>query len=216
MDRPKPDFQENPGGKNRIHDQDDLRDGKARELPAHALSEIPRRMHASREIALAGEELGVNFLVPGVGFGAVAYKVAGGGLHVLRGGEQAGRAELVRELRRFLGRRIRHQAIDAAAYEIKGVDTYSQLWGPLKAARLWSACVGLSLVLLVTVGMVTGVVWVSLLLGGAGAVTCWISAARYAKSPTPAAQGRMDTLAGLWVFSCYAIAGFAPALKGML
>ena len=98
------------------------------------------------------------------------------------------------------------------ANEIAGVDTYSRLWGPQKAARVWSACVGLSLALLIGVGAVTGVIAISLVLGGTGAALCWISAAAYARSPTPKAEKRMDTLAGLWVFACYAIAGFAPVV----
>ncbi|MEH6835760.1 MULTISPECIES: UbiA family prenyltransferase [Falsihalocynthiibacter] len=100
----------------------------------------------------------------------------------------------------------------APAREIVGVDTYSGLWGPAKAVLIWTACVGASFALLLGVGALTGVFWISFVLGGSGAALCLISAVAYAKSPTEKAEKRMDTLAGLWVFSCYAIAGFAPIL----
>ncbi len=96
--------------------------------------------------------------------------------------------------------------------EISGVETYSGMWGPQKAARIWCACLLLSFVLLLGVGAVTGVFWIIAVLGGGGMVTCLASAAGYAKSPTAKAEKRMDTTAGLWVFACYAIAGFLPIL----
>ena len=94
--------------------------------------------------------------------------------------------------------------------EIAGVDSYSSLWGPGRAALVWSVCVVLSFALLMGVALVTGAIWVTLALGGAMALVCLGAAAGYARAPSPAAQKRMDTLAGLWVFGCYALAGFAP------
>jgi len=99
--------------------------------------------------------------------------------------------------------------------EIDGVDTYSGLWGPRKAALIWAACVVVSWGLLVGVGAATGVVWVAALLGGAGAFLCLRAAAAYVAAPTAAAQKRLDTVAGLWVFACYALAGFAPLIVRM-
>ncbi len=99
--------------------------------------------------------------------------------------------------------------------EIDGVDTYSGLWGPKKAALIWAACVVVSWGLLVGVAVATGVVWVAVLLGGAGALWCLRAAAAYAAVPTIAAQKRLDTAAGLWVFACYALAGFAPLIVRM-
>ncbi|MGB3277713.1 MAG: UbiA family prenyltransferase [Pseudorhodobacter sp.] len=100
--------------------------------------------------------------------------------------------------------------------EIEGVDTYSSLWGSKKAALIWAACIVASFALLLGVGMATGVFWISLVLGGVGAAICVISAGNYAKAPTAQAEKRMDTLAGLWVFACYAIAGFTPVLMRVL
>jgi len=100
--------------------------------------------------------------------------------------------------------------------EIAGVDSYSSLWGPVRAAAVWSGCLVVSLALLIGVASVTGAVWITLALGGAMAALCLVAAASYARAPTPAAQSRMDTLAGLWVFACYALAGFAPLiLRGL-
>lgn len=100
--------------------------------------------------------------------------------------------------------------------EIAGVDSYSALWGPARAALVWSGCVVVSFALLMGVAVVTGALWITLALGGAMAVLCLAAATRYARAPTPAAQTRMDTLAGLWVFACYALAGFAPLILRLI
>lgn len=100
--------------------------------------------------------------------------------------------------------------------EITGVSTYSGLWGPRRAAALWGLLVLLSLALLLGVAALTGVLVVTLILGGAGAAVCLRSAQLYACTPTPKTERRMDTMAGLWVFACYALAGFAPLVARML
>ncbi|WP_424944568.1 UbiA family prenyltransferase [Aliiroseovarius crassostreae] len=100
--------------------------------------------------------------------------------------------------------------------EISGVETYSGLWGARKAARIWGACVLLSFALLLGVGAATGVVWLSAALGGVGVAICLGVAASYARSPTTKAEKRMDMIAGLWVFACYAIAGFLPILMRVI
>ncbi|PCH96859.1 MAG: manganese transporter permease [Rhodobacteraceae bacterium] len=94
--------------------------------------------------------------------------------------------------------------------EIEGVDTYSGLWGHDRAATVWMACIFVSFVLLIAVGFVVGTAFVNMIIGLIGFITCFISARNYKKAPTNAAQKHMDTLAGLWVFLCYATAGFAP------
>jgi 4-hydroxybenzoate polyprenyltransferase len=102
------------------------------------------------------------------------------------------------------------------AHEIAGVETYSALWGPRKAALIWSGCAALSFALLLALGAATGTALLSLTLGGIGALSCGVSAALYAKAPTAQAEKRMDTIAGLWVFACYALAGLAPAVMRVL
>lgn len=96
--------------------------------------------------------------------------------------------------------------------EIDGVDTYSRLWGPRRAAVIWAALVALSFVLLLGVGYATGVFWITAVVGGVAMIICLQTAVQYAKGPTSAMQDRMDNLAGLWVFACYAIAGFTPLI----
>ena len=102
----------------------------------------------------------------------------------------------------------------ATENEIVGVDTYSRLWGPKTASGVWIMCVLLSWLLLLGVGAATGVFWWSVTLGGAGAMMCILAARAYSQSPTESAEKRMDKAAGLWVFACYAIAGFAPIFAG--
>ncbi|WP_336096346.1 UbiA family prenyltransferase [Roseovarius sp. CH_XMU1461] len=98
--------------------------------------------------------------------------------------------------------------------EIDGVDSYSGLWGYRRAATLWLGCVALSLVFLVATGFATGVGWLTLGVGVAAVLPCGLAARSYMRAPSPKAQERMDTVAGLWVFFCYATAGFLPFLVG--
>ncbi len=96
--------------------------------------------------------------------------------------------------------------------EVDGVDSYSGLWSPGVAAAVWFVCVAVAAVLLVGLGFATGVGWVSFLLALAGLTICAMAAFHYGRNPTPSAQARMDTISGLWVFFCYATAGFLPYL----
>ncbi len=98
--------------------------------------------------------------------------------------------------------------------EIEGVDTYSALWGHRRAAQVWIVCVLLSFVLLAGTGFATGIGWTSVLVAATALVPCGVAAHSYMRAPTPKAQEKMDTIAGLWVFFCYAAAGFLPFLIG--
>jgi 4-hydroxybenzoate polyprenyltransferase len=98
--------------------------------------------------------------------------------------------------------------------ERAGVETYSALMGPQRAATLWAACVALSFCLLLATGFAVGS---PLLVGVIGAVALGlplVSAAKYAKAATPKSQKTMDAVSGVWVLVCYAAAGFAPFLSG--
>ncbi len=97
-----------------------------------------------------------------------------------------------------------------------GVDTYSGLWGPRRAANIWLGFVGLSALLLMGVGIATGFAFAFGLITVVGVMVCTIVARRYVANPTPKAEKQMDTLAGLWVFGCYATAGFLPLALGGL
>ncbi|MEL6643393.1 MAG: UbiA family prenyltransferase [Pseudomonadota bacterium] len=96
--------------------------------------------------------------------------------------------------------------------EIAGVDTYSRLWGPSQAALIWIGCVALAAALLTVLGYATGTGPATLALALLGLGVCVAAALSYRRAPTPKAQDRMDTVSGLWVFFCYAVAGFLPLL----
>jgi len=100
--------------------------------------------------------------------------------------------------------------------EIDGVETYSKLWGVRKATLVWCLFVALSLVLLLGVGIATKASMLIAPLGVIGAALCYRAAHCYMNNPTPAHEKSVDTVAGLWVFLCYASAGFAPLLASIL
>ena len=104
----------------------------------------------------------------------------------------------------------------AAGAEIEGVDSYSRLWGPRRAARVWVGTVAVSALLLIGVGARTGALEISAIIAVLGLAACAGAARRYVAAPVPATQQRVDSLAGLWVFLCYATAGFAPFLARAL
>ncbi len=104
----------------------------------------------------------------------------------------------------------------AAQNERTGVDTYSKLWGPKRAALVWLAFVGVSALLLIGVGIATGFALTFTLISVLGFIFCIYAARRYACTPTPKTEKQMDTVAGLWVFGCYATAGFLPLALGGL
>lgn len=100
--------------------------------------------------------------------------------------------------------------------EREGVDTYSRLWGTKQAAHVWLSFVFVSAALLVGVGVATGFAGTFAAIALAGFATCAFVARSYVAEPTPKAEKQMDTLSGLWVFGCYAVAGFLPLALGGL
>lgn len=100
--------------------------------------------------------------------------------------------------------------------EIDGVETYSRLWGATRASMVWVGCILLSFCLLWAVGTVTQSGWFIAPLGAIMVGLCILRARVYARSPTPDAQDKMDAVAGFWVLTCYALAGFAPLIVRVL
>ncbi|MBB5723128.1 4-hydroxybenzoate polyprenyltransferase [Loktanella ponticola] len=96
--------------------------------------------------------------------------------------------------------------------EITGVETYSGLWGVRKASLIWMLCLVVSFGLLCGIGAVTRTLWIVGPLGLIAGAVCILRVLHYRSHPTPKAQADMDTIAGLWVFVCYAIAGFVPVV----
>lgn len=94
--------------------------------------------------------------------------------------------------------------------ERTGVETYSALMGPARAGLWWIGCVTIALALLVAVGLATGAPIATGAMGAVAALLTIASGLRYRADPTPARQAAVDRAAGLWVFACYAAAGFAP------
>jgi len=104
----------------------------------------------------------------------------------------------------------------APANERDGVETYSRLYGPRVSVRVWAGCCIGAWLLLSFIGFSAGTGWLAALLGAVMLVPVLVTARSFARDPTAALQQRIDTLAGLWVFACYAIAGFSPYLSGLL
>jgi 4-hydroxybenzoate polyprenyltransferase len=97
--------------------------------------------------------------------------------------------------------------------ERAGVETYSALFGPKQSAWAWAMLCVAAWLLLSVIGLISGASWLAAVLGAIALAPVLIAAHRFSGAPTPAGQKRIDQLAGLWVFACYAIAGFAPYLK---
>jgi 4-hydroxybenzoate polyprenyltransferase len=96
--------------------------------------------------------------------------------------------------------------------ERAGVETYSALLGPRRAAALWLAAAGLAYALLIGVGLSVGAPLIVAAIGGVALAALAGVVAQFIADPTPAGQKRIDALAGAWVFVCYGTAGFAPHL----
>ena len=94
--------------------------------------------------------------------------------------------------------------------EREGVETYSALLGPARAARIWVAAATAAFGLLVLLGVAVGAP-VAVAIPGAVALAAvaWIGLG-FARNPTVDGQKKVDLMAGLWVFVCYTAAGFAP------
>lgn len=102
----------------------------------------------------------------------------------------------------------------APANERPGVETYSSLLGPARSAWLWLAFATLAWCLLLVIGFLVGA---PLMVGGFSAILLVIMTAtawRFTLAPLPAGQGRIDSLAGIWVLGCYLLAGGVPLLPG--
>lgn len=98
--------------------------------------------------------------------------------------------------------------------ERAGVETYSALLGPRRAALAWAGCLILAFALLVGVGSAVKAPWLVGGIGALGLIAALAAASRYGRSPTPAAQKAADAMAGIWVLICYGAAGFAPLVSG--
>lgn len=97
--------------------------------------------------------------------------------------------------------------------ERNGVETYSGLWGPTRAACIWLAMCAVAWLLLLGVGVLVDA---PLAVAGPGILALLVvyhTARKFVAAPNPKNQKAIDTMAGLWVFSCYCLAGFAPFIS---
>jgi hypothetical protein len=94
--------------------------------------------------------------------------------------------------------------------ERPGVETYSALLGPRRAALLWAGAASVAFALLAGTGAATGRAAADALVGAAALAVVWFAALRFASRADPAGQKLIDALSGGWVLICYATAGFAP------
>ena len=102
----------------------------------------------------------------------------------------------------------------APASEREGVETYSSLLGPARAAFLWVVASAAAWLLLLGLGLALGA---PLLVGVPSFIALVVvvgAATRFARDPTQKGQKLIDNLAGLWVLVCYALAGFVPFFAG--
>lgn len=100
----------------------------------------------------------------------------------------------------------------APASERPGVETYSALLGPQRSTQLWLAVALLAWLLLLFIGILLGA---PILIGGTSAILLAImtvTALAFMRDPQPDGQDRLDTLAGVWVLTCYLLAGGIPLL----
>jgi 4-hydroxybenzoate polyprenyltransferase len=100
----------------------------------------------------------------------------------------------------------------APASERPGVETYSSLLGAAGSARLWLAIAALAWLLLLVIGFFVGA---PLTIGGISALLLAgmaVTVQGFVRDPQPSGQGRIDTLAGVWVLACYLLAGGVPLL----
>ena len=102
----------------------------------------------------------------------------------------------------------------APVSERPGVESYSGLWGPRRAAEIWIGCVILAYGLLLGVGWSMGALAIPALIGLGVLMAAVVAGMSFIAKPTPERAKRVDFMAGIWVLACYASAGFAPFLTG--
>ena len=82
----------------------------------------------------------------------------------------------------------------------------------VRSAQLWLGTSVFAWLLLLTIGFFVGA---PLTIGGLSAlllVVMAITMRRFTRDPAPSAQRRIDSLSGLWVLTCYLLAGAVPLL----
>jgi 4-hydroxybenzoate polyprenyltransferase len=105
------------------------------------------------------------------------------------------------------GRKLR-----APGQERPGVETYSALWGPRRAAWIWLACLGLAFACALWAGAWTGPGAARTACLALGALAALAQGLRFLGRMDPAAASRVEAASGLWTLFAYAWLGLAPFL----
>lgn len=98
--------------------------------------------------------------------------------------------------------------------EREGVETYSSLWGATQAAWIWLAMCAIAWVLLSGIGYMVDAFYAVALPGLLALGMVFYTVRQFSISPTVKQEKMIETVAGLWVFICYCLAGFAPFVSG--
>lgn len=98
----------------------------------------------------------------------------------------------------------------APEQERPGVESYSGLWGPRRAAAVWAGAVAVSAVMLLGLGAALGAPLTFAGLALLGTLMAAGAAHRFRSAPTAPAAGRLDLVSDLWILLCYAAAGGLP------
>jgi len=102
----------------------------------------------------------------------------------------------------------------APANERPGVETYSGAWGIPRACEAVYGAWLLAYAALVAYGAYFGMAaWFSAA-GTAAGLPLLLAVHSFETAPTPERQKRIETLSGVWVLACYALAGLLPFLGG--
>ncbi len=104
----------------------------------------------------------------------------------------------------------------AAESEREGVETYSALWGAANAAWIWAAMCSLAWLLLLAVGFSVNAIWAVVGPGTFALLAVVFVAKKFVESPNAKQEKAIENVAGLWVFVCYCLAGFAPFISGWI
>ncbi len=98
--------------------------------------------------------------------------------------------------------------------EREGVETYSGLLGHRKAAWIWAALCCVAWLLLAGVGLLVGAPFAVAAPGLLALAAIFWTVRKFIAAPTAKNEKTIDNAAGLWVFICYCLAGFAPIVSG--
>ena len=97
--------------------------------------------------------------------------------------------------------------------ERQGVESYSSLFGPKRAAMIWAGCCVVSWALLGAIGVLIGAAWLIFAAATIALVPILLLAWSFSRRPSVEGQKRIELASGLWVFACYTIAGLAGPLS---